>query len=299
MLSCLLRRIAPLIVAATLLGARTAVAADPGAAGLEIRVDCSALDAEAKNALEARARADLQVRGISQGRLGVTCTSRDVTLAFGAGGRTSSRSLPLDGLSIDVLLAALDDLASEAQDERVEPTAPAVVAPPPPPSTPPTPRRALSVRAAVRVEAWATTVFATGPRADVQLGIGRVDVIAGFGAGFAAGALHSFSADLIDVVLGAEVRFGPRDVLRVGAGILGGFFHVHAPAALSPGAADRTTPGLWLDVRAALPLGPVVLSLSPDLRGYLRPKTVSVDSRGAFGLPPVAPGASIAAEVGF
>jgi hypothetical protein len=43
----------------------------------------------------------------------------------------------------------------------------------------------------------------------------------------------------------------------------------------------------------------VVLSFSPDLRGYLRPKTVNVDATNAFGLPPVAPGASIAAEVGF
>jgi hypothetical protein len=295
-MACLFRRIASLIFAATLLGTKTAAAEDRVAVGIEIRIDCSALNAEARNALEARARADLQVRGVSEGRLGVTCTSRDVTLTFDAAQRRSSRSLPLGALSIDALLAVLDDLAGDA---REEPTAPVVVAARPPPSPRRTSRRTLGARAAVRVEAWGTSAFATGPRADVLVGIGTVDVLAGLGAGFAAGALRGLSADLIDVVVGAEFRFGPKDLLRVGAGVLGGFFHVRAPAALSPSAAGRITPGLWLGVRAALPLGPVVLSLSPDLRGYLRPKTANVDASKVFGLPPVAPGASIAAEVGF
>jgi hypothetical protein len=300
-MTCLLRRIAPLIFAATLLGTKTAAAGEGAIVGIEVRIDCSALDAEAKNALEARARADLQVRGVSHGRLGVTCTSRDVTLTFDAAQRFS-RSLPLTALSIDALLGALDDLAGDAREERSPAPAdqePAAVAVRPRPSPRRTSRRTLGARAAVHVEAWGTSAFATGPRADVFVGIGRLDVVAGFGAGFAAGVQHGLSADLVDVVLGAEFRFGPKDVLRVGAGVLGGFFHVHAPAALSPSAADRTTPGLWLGARAALPLGRVVLSLSPDLRGYLRPKTVNVDKSKVFGLPPVAPGVSIAAEIGF
>jgi hypothetical protein len=302
-MSCLLRRIAPLIFAATLLGTKMASAEDRALVGIEVRIDCSALGAEAKNVLEARARADLQVRGVSQGSLGITCTSLDVTLTFDAARRHHSRSLPREALSIDALLAALDELAGDAREERSLALAGqeslAAVLPTQPPSPRRTSRRTLSARAAVRVEAWGTSAFATGPRADVLVGIGRVDVLAGVGAGFAAGALHGLSADLIDVVLGAEFRFGPKDLLRVGAGVLGGFFRVHAPAALSPSAANRTTPGLWLGARAALPLGPVVLSFAPDLRGYVRPKTVNVDASKVFGLPPVAPGASIAIEVGF
>jgi hypothetical protein len=54
-----LYRIESLIFAAALLRTGTAAAEDRVAVGIEIRIDCPALDEEAKNALEARARADL------------------------------------------------------------------------------------------------------------------------------------------------------------------------------------------------------------------------------------------------
>jgi hypothetical protein len=94
-----------------------------------------------------------------------------VELTFDSGRRRSSRSLPQGTpLSIDALLAALDEVAGDALEERPRPAADV-----PPPSSP-TARRTLGARAAVRVEAWSSSGFATGPRVDALVGLGRVDV---------------------------------------------------------------------------------------------------------------------------
>lgn len=259
-----------------------------------IAVDCPALDAESRAAVEARARADLLVRN-APGTFVVVCLEREARLSWHPlAGTPATASAPLDvdpRVSVDRILEGLGGLvtAGAAQaDADAVPTGPAVEAPvtadpaanAPPSARPQPPPDVRPIAPVAPDEAWrggfGGVLLGAGMGGELWSGTAalgpRVSVLLSLPPRFEAGATATvfFTLRAPDQVSGRAVRLaltgsyaldrGER--FHVGADVFLDLVHATAPGA---GTANDATFGVLVRATGALLVGKVRFELGPTL----------------------------------
>jgi hypothetical protein len=292
---------------ATVCTATTALA-EPGRARL--RVECAALEDEARAAVEARAEAELVSEPLPEGEVSVTCSATTATLAWAPkDGEPRERKVDLaaDRATIeDAILAALHELLFEQAHPPPPPPPPVVkpVAPlepeettdePPPPETP-APHR---VRVAGIVGA------------DAELWHGGISVALGAYTGIAISPWKRWTMSLVlapEWGLGstngisawglrafARVDYAVVSRVELGLGVSGRALWANATDATTSQLVG-TTAGATLSARYVLPVGPIALSAGPRLELLARPIEVDFAGSEVFRVPTFVAGVTLDAS---
>jgi hypothetical protein len=289
--------------------ASVAAQAEPGRASL--RVECPALDTEARAVVEARAQAELVSEALPEGEIAVTCDATSATLVWTPkGGAPRERRVELarsGGTIDDTILGALHALVFEEMHPAPPPT---LAAPPkvePPTEPPPAPALAPAPEPApphrVRVAGLAGV--------DAELWQGRVGGALGAYTGLAVSPWERWTFRLAIApqwALGSAdgiSAWGLRGVARVdyevlsrvelGVGVGARSLWANATGTTAP-QHDGTTGGAIVAARYVLPLGPVRLSAGPRLEALVRPIVVDYAGKEVFRVPSLVAGIMIEAE---
>lgn len=287
---------------ATVCAATTSLA-EPGRARL--RLECAALDEEARAAVEARAEAELVSEPLPEGEVSVTCSATTATVVWAPrDGEHRERKVDLtaDPATIeDAILAALHALLfEEAQPPTVAPPVVEPVAPPKPEPTAPEP---LPETTAPRRMHVAGVVGA-----DAELWHGDISVALGVYTGIAVSPWNRWTLSLIlapEWGLGSAIgisAWGLRGFARVdyavlshveiGVGVSGRSLWANAADATTS-QLEGTTAGATLSARYVLPLGPITLSAGPRVEALARPIVVEFAESEVFRVPSFVAGVTL------
>jgi hypothetical protein len=279
---------------------------------IPLTIDCAALDDEGRSVLEARARADLLLEPREDGSLSVSCRgeSSSVTwLPADGRARTRVRHLPPDRPGIvDGLLEDLHAVLSETAlgSPASQPADPSgFAAPTAPPAGAETARASVASAEVHRVrlaagahsELWSGAIGgAIGARGGVRLGLAGpwwLSLVAGANWGTTkASELEAWS---LSTVLTLDRDFGEHVV--VGAGLVGTVLWATGNAgAFTQRQLDGATAGAVLRAAYRAPLGPIELSIGPELDALMRPVIVQVGGQEVFRMPTLVAGFDVTAS---
>lgn len=265
-------------------------------------MQCSELSTEEQAALGARLRADLAVRHTA-GHLAVECGQRDGWVLWTPDGGASLRepvTFDADGHSVDRILEAVDRVLKESDARARHPplSAASPSAEPLPAKAPqareqPRPKPTWLVAVGARVSLWSKEIIGVaGPHLGVGALVGnhlRLSAEGGAAWGLrAAGGLKAFSWN---GRVGADWNF---HVLDVGLGLRGALLEARGTTT-----EDRAPAfGADLRTRAAVPLGPLLLRVGPELLVQFQSKTDFVrNGVEAFKIPVVSAALSLDIEL--
>jgi hypothetical protein len=291
-----------------------------------VTVDCTALDAEHRAALEARARSGLIVRH-EVGTLVFTCAGQAGAVAWTpASGETSRGEVALPqnaDAAIERLLEDAERLLVASHAAAAPAPAPAAAVPVPQPEPP---KAALPpvASAAPELEAPAgSSERPPGEGAGLPFGVAAGasieiwDSVPALGPGmllrwYAAGQLRldaggtllwstaerlGITGRLVRFHLGGELAFGEGQRFRVGARVLIDALKANPDAALGVDAATDTSAAARLHAHYAVPLVDTLhLVLGPYLGVRAAPVRVELGSSEAFRIPAITAGAEILLE---
>jgi len=291
-----------------------------------IAIDCPALGAEEKAALDARARVEFLVRRLS-GTLVVVCRETAELTWHSFDHSPVRESVPLASeprATVEQILAALDPLLA-GQSQPATPATSALGAGPqmtmPTPTTPtPTPTdsppplatpletrssaqsrsHGAFIQAGAVGEVWAGSLSAAlGPRVSARLELpNRFAVEVGGAMLFGLTSPNDVSARLARVHAGSEVAFDDARRFRAGVDLFVDFLHASAPPSLNIGSADKSVGGMDVRLSYALASGPFGLVLGPTLNLHPGPVRVELGTRELFHIPTVSAGFVIEAALG-
>jgi hypothetical protein len=270
--------------------------------GVELAMDCPALQEDGLAALEARARAELATVSLPAGRLTIRCSATSGNITWKpADGAARDRAVALGSeaaVSIDALLDGLHGLILE------EPPKAALPSPPPPPLAPDAPTTTIA-NPDLSYQSKRHT-FAATLGADSELWSGAI----GLAVGGHAGARIAFSDAWSAVVLAgpewgvdsadgirawtlrieSRVDYTPIPAFQVGVGLAARVLWVDATTS---GSTSGTTGGALASVRYVLPLGAFELSLGPTIEVLVRPVVVESAGSEVFHVPSLLAGLSL------
>ena len=276
----------------------------------DVEIRCDALDAEGRDALEARARVDLATRGIS-GKVTVSCDAARVDVSLGRSGvdplHHVERLPPERNAAVDAALGAIDALFGEAVPPRppVAPPRLGLIPPPspeppppapvPPPALVPPPRPpALWLAVGGDFQLWAGSgaIGAAGPYVAARFVTSSVAFELQGGARFAISVPAALSVRLGEGLAGADATMPFAPWLSLGAGI--GFAYLVAvrETTSQPSLSSAAMVGR-LRARAALDLGEFDLHLGPELRVLAPPTLIQIDGRDVVRAPSVSVGLAL------
>jgi hypothetical protein len=302
-------------MALVVLSIASAGRADP--AQISVSIDCAAVDDEGRAALEARARADLLVGPYHDGSLSISChegMGRVVWSRAGGQVRTRLRLLPRDRPGIvDGLLEDMHVVLSEdaLEDESAAPAVPPAIVSPGPAAVltldgdrdkvavEATSSRALPpVRfaASVHSELWSGAIgAAVGARAGLGIrltGPWRLSLVGG--PSWGTTSARDLRAWSLSTALTLDRDIGPQ--LDIGAGVVGSVLWANgSPHAFTEGQLEGETAGALLRAAYRAAVGPIELSIGPELEGLLRPVIVQVSGQEVFRLPTLVAGLDLCA----
>jgi hypothetical protein len=271
-----------------------------------LRISCSTLGVEGRGALEARARAEIVLAPRPAGEVVIECAAQSALVAWRApDGSLRQRTVALDDdptTSVDGLLGAVHALRFE-QPRRAPRAAVARVANAGTPHQP----VAVTVAAVPRARDPVRWAAVAGTEAELWQGAIRGAVGAYFGArvvtpdqwsvGLLAGAgrgwsrAGAISAYALRVML--NVAYAPSRHVEFGLGAeVRGLFATVSDAA---GFAERhgVTEGAIATMRYRIPLGPIELSLGPQIEALAQPLVVQVTGQEIFRIPTLVAGFSV------
>jgi hypothetical protein len=288
-----------------------------------VAIDCQRFDPEARAAVEARARAELIVRGAT-GTLVVACDDTRAELTWhpliGAPSATTAFLAPEARTAIEHILEALDALLGAPRAAEPASASPPPAPAGPPTSPPPSPEDADETRrappddsastartrspgffrgmvlfAGAHGELW-SRVGALGPSARVEAALPlRLGAFLSGTALWALSSPENVDARLVRLAAGGAFGIDRDERFRVG---LDAFVDlVHARAAGS-GSDDKTVGGATLFATAAFPFGPLRLEVGPTLAFRPRELQVRVGAMEALHISPFAVGLSLGVAFG-
>jgi hypothetical protein len=307
----MLRRFAACATALVLLSPATIARAEPG--HVSLRIECSALDADARAALEARAQAELVSEPLPSGEVEVVCdATSSATLSWTpGGGKRRERRVELTaemGTIDDTILASLHTLLFE----EGSPPAPPPSALPPPPAPPVSPIEQTPSQSASE-----PPVPSTQPRRIHVAGIGGGDVeVWQGGVNFALGAYTGLSVSprerwAISVAVAPQwglgsaagisawglravgrIEYALLPQLRIGVGASARTLWVSASAA-APTRLEGTTVGPVLSARYVISFGAVTFAVGLKGEALVRPIVVELAGVEEFRVPSFVAGVTV------
>jgi len=277
---------------------------------LEIGIDCAALEAERRAAIEARIRPDLLALGVHAGTLELACDGARASASFRApGGATAHRFEPRvsdPALLVDQLVA-LGTRAAEPERSpeeapplpdrtptraKAEPAVIEVQAPEPPANE--TQRgRSPQLLVGATSELWLSDPrVALGLRGGGGLPIGSSVQLLG-SAGFETTLSQPRGVGARHLLFGGELELSPRDFPTLALGAFASLMIFDAPREILPDNQASLLP--MLSLRAGVPVAwqEHYLMLNAFLRAYERSRSVNVDGVEVLSMPVVTVGASI------
>jgi hypothetical protein len=283
--------------------ATTTSLAEPGRA--QLRVECAALEDEARAAVEARAEAELVSEPLPEGEVSITCTATTATVVWAPrDGERRERRVDLTGDQATIEDAILGALHALLFEEAHPPPPPApVVEPVAPPEREPAPDEPPRETTAGRRIHVAGIVGA-----DAELWHGDISVALGAYTGIAVSPWNRWTMSLLlapEWGVGSAIgisAWGLRALARLDYALLS---HVEIGLGLSgrslwANATDATTSqlvgtsaGAILSARYVLPLGPITLSLGPRAEALARPIVVDFANSEVFRVPSLVAGVTL------
>lgn len=289
-----------------------------------VAVDCPALGAEQRAALESRANAELLVRQES-GTLVVVCEKGRAQLSWHSSKGTSPRtSVPLaadERVTVDRVLGEFDRLLNEAADAPSSaeddvgglasaPSAPPVTKPlpatasdpgvvlSPPPSIPKEREDAsgsIGVSAGAALELWSSSVAgALGPNVRVEVALQSHWVLdVGGSVRWTLLAPDGVSGSLVRLHAGVIYVLDDARRFRIGALGLVDVLRATPEASLHTASVNHTVLGAGLHVDYVLLDAPFRVVTGPTLSGRLGAVRVEFGDQQVFSIPAVAVGWSV------
>lgn len=269
---------------------------------LTLSIDCPALSEDERAALEVRTRADLDVRGVADGRLLVSCSQADARVQWqGSDGpaREASLTLTPSASRVDSLLEAISSLVAA---RPVVPTAPVRPAARPEAVTPPRAERepapaapVLALTAGGSGELWSGAALA-GPRVGVASRIaGQLALDIWGGAKWAVTGPAQLRVRVLEAALGCSYRLDREGRWIIRAGGLVGALRVDADSPIEPSSRQALLVAGWGSAHYAVPLSFGSMEIGPEVRIHARPHPILVDDTQSAHQPVVTIGLSAAA----
>lgn len=308
-----------------------------GATTTDVSVDCPELTTETRSSLEARARAELTLKGLHEGHVRVSCGLGRVRVEFEPpGGPVVERTLALSGEPatwVEAILALLHEVTSTPAaagqatvegfptpvpgEKRSEPSAPPPVSSAPeqasqPGPVPNAPLAATGAEPAARGRFATALGFEPGLGLCTELWSDEPVVLLGpcvaFGLrlarirvaptlGFAWASAPIEGIAVSTTTAGLEAAYGER--WWVGGGLQFTWTHLEAPDELAPDAETMVEPALSAKGGYVLTSSVHRLVLGLGLRASLRYRDVRVDQTPVFRVPTLAPLASVEYRLAF
>jgi hypothetical protein len=289
---------------------------------VDFAIDCEGLSAELRASLEARARADLSLKGRKDWHLQIICEGRRAAVEFTpAGGPVSRREGGLPGEPedwVDRLLSLVHDAAA-IPDEPLPPTSaafppsqdaspqaappektPQAVASPKQIATPseisPAPAGAtntvrLEPEASIGAEVWtAEPLVLVGPAASIGVRVEqRLRIVPSVAAAWSVGSNQEVAVRSLEG--GVDALVGKRWWFGIGARAAWLRFEPRRP--FSPITRTIVDPSLVVRVGFSASLGSSRLSTSMGVRAYAERRDIRLDGAVTLRVPNVAALASI------